>query len=143
MGACRRLFPFLHGVSAQLPVCKYGGSLFWGRGRVRELPPAGQGISADGRGCAGEGGGHEGERGDGQSCRQFVVWADTRFPGGTVPAVVLPLSEGRQKVVGGGNWVRASGGDGFSAAGFSPLLFSPGLAGLGLPVFGITALTVE
>lgn len=42
-----------------------------------------------------------------------------------------------------GNWVRASGGDGFSAAGLSPLVFFLELAGLELPVFGITVLTTE
>lgn len=45
--------------------------------------------------------------------------------------------------MGGGNGVRTSGGDGFSAAGFSPLIFFPKLAGPELPVFGITNLTVK
>lgn len=53
-------FPFLCHVSAQLPVCKYRGSLFGGCRRVWEPSVAGQGISADGQQCAGEGG-HAGE----------------------------------------------------------------------------------
>lgn len=91
----------------------------------------GAGISADGRRWAGEGGTRRG--------RQHTAWADTRFLGGTVPAAALPLSEGGRKVVGGGEL----GGDGLSAAGLSLLNFFPELAGLELPVFGITALTVE
>ena len=88
-------------------------------------------------------GGAEGKGGGTGRGRQHAVWADTRFPGGTVPAAALRVSEGGRKVVGGGKWVGASGGDGFSAAGLSPLVFVPELAGPELPVFGITALTAE
>lgn len=121
MDACRRLFPFLRHVSAQLLVCKYQGSLFRGCGRIHEPPPAGRGISAEGWQCTGEGATGRG-MGDRQPCRQHVVWADTRFPGGTILAVALLVSEGGRKVVGRGSWVRASGGSGFSAAGWSHLL---------------------
>jgi len=93
-----------------------------GSGMREDLGAAGgrAGVRANGRRCAGDG----------------SPWcgAGTRFLGGTVPAVALPVWEGGRKVVGRGDWVRASGGDGFSAAGLSPLVFFPELAGLELLV---------
>lgn len=79
----------------------------------------------------------------GPSGEGSTVWADTHFPGGTVPAAALLVLEGGQKVVGGENWMRESSGNWFSAAGFAPLIFFPELADPELPVSEIMALTAE
>lgn len=71
------------------------------------------------------------------------MWTDTHFLGGTVPAAALLVLEGGWKVVGGGNWMRESSGDWFSAAGSAPLISFPELTDPELPVSGIMALTAQ
>lgn len=89
MDACRRLFLFLWGVPAQLPVCKYQGACLGMLDRDPCKRPARERGSLEGR-ETGRG------RGTGRG-RQH-----TRFLNGTAPAAALPVSEGGWKVVGGG-----------------------------------------
>lgn len=89
MDACRRLFLFLWGVPAQLPVCKIPGSLFG---------DAGQGSMQ----MAGKEKGVPRGQGDRQRKGTGRGRQHTRFLNGTAPAAALPVSEGGWKVVGGG-----------------------------------------
>lgn len=130
MDACRRLFLFLWGVPAQLPVCKIPGSLFG---------DAGQGSMQ----MAGKEKGVPRGQGDRQRKGDRQGKAAHAFPERDSPGSGFAGVGGRVESCGWRNWVRASGGDGFSAAGLSPLVFFPELAGLELPLFGITALTTE
>lgn len=119
MDACRRLFPFLWCASVEMPREPVLG--------VREGPGALGSRAGMGRG-----------RGSGRGRQHRHT-----LPGWDGPGSGFAGIRGRAESCGWGNWVRASAGDGFSAAGLSPLASLLQLAGLELPVWGITALTAE